>query len=50
MFFDSSYRLEFDLAKEDPTRCGFAVDGGDLVYYVFARSDARATCSSATPS
>src|SRR5579859_3555107 len=36
MFVDSSYRLEFDLAREDPHRCGFAVDGGPLIYYVFA--------------
>ena len=35
MFVDSSYRLEFDLASSDPERCGFAVDGGPLVYYVF---------------
>jgi alpha-glucosidase len=35
MFVDSSYRLEFDLASEDSTRCGFAVDGGPLIYYVF---------------
>jgi alpha-glucosidase len=36
MFVDSSYRLEFDLANQDPERCGFAVDGGPLIYYVFA--------------
>ena len=35
MFVDSGYRLEFDLAAQDPTRCGFGVDGGPLIYYVF---------------
>src|SRR5216683_1339791 len=35
MFVDSTYRLEFDLANQDPQRCGFAVDGGPLIYYVF---------------
>ncbi len=34
MFVDSGYRIEFDLASEDPARCGFAVDGGPLIYYV----------------
>ena len=42
MFGDSSYRLEFDLAREDPARCGFAVDGGPLIYYVFAGPTPRA--------
>jgi alpha-glucosidase len=42
MFVDSSYRLEFDLANEDPARCGFAVDGGPLIYYVFAGPTPRA--------
>jgi alpha-glucosidase len=36
LFVDSSYRLEFDLASEDPTRCSFGVDGGPLIYYVFS--------------
>jgi len=36
MFVDSSYGLEFDLANQDPHRSAFAVDGGPLVYYVFA--------------
>jgi alpha-glucosidase len=36
MFVDSSYRLEFDLANENASRCGFSVDGGPLIYYVFA--------------
>jgi alpha-glucosidase len=35
MFVDSSYRIEFDLALEDPERCGFGIDGGPLIYYVF---------------
>jgi alpha-glucosidase len=35
MFVDSGHRIEFDLAREEPTRCGFGVDGGPLVYYVF---------------
>jgi len=35
MFVDSTYRLEFDLANQDPKRSGFAVDGGPLIYYVF---------------
>src|SRR5262249_31090060 len=42
MFVDSSYRLEFDLASEDPTRCGFGVDGGPLIYYVFSGPTPRA--------
>jgi alpha-glucosidase len=36
MFVDSGYRLEFDLAARDPTRCAFGVDGGPLIYYVFS--------------
>ncbi len=36
LFVDSTYRLEFDLAHGSPERCGFAVDGGPLIYYVFA--------------
>jgi len=42
MFVDSSYGLEFDLARENPDRCGFAIDGGPLVYYVFAGPTPRA--------
>jgi alpha-glucosidase len=42
MFVDSGYRLEFDLVNEDPTRCGFAIDGGPLIYYVFAGPTPRA--------
>ncbi len=42
MFVDSSYRLEFDLACQHPQRCGFAVDGGPLVYYVFSGPTPRA--------
>jgi alpha-glucosidase len=42
MFVDSSYRLEFDLASEATSRCGFAVDGGPLIYYVFSGPTPRA--------
>jgi alpha-glucosidase len=42
LFLDSSYRVEFDLANEDPTRCGFATAGGPLIYYVFAGPSPRA--------
>ena len=42
MFVDSGYRLEFDLGKKDPARCGFAVDGGPLIYYVFSGPTPRA--------
>jgi alpha-glucosidase len=42
MFVDSSYRLEFDLACENPARSGFAVDGGPLIYYVFGGPTPRA--------
>src|SRR5712691_11705108 len=42
MFVDSSYLLEFDLANLDPLRCGFAFDGGPLIYYVFAGPTPRA--------
>jgi alpha-glucosidase len=28
LFVDSSYRIEFDLARERPDRCAFGVDGG----------------------
>ena len=42
MFVDSRCRLEFDLANAHPGRCGFAVDGGPLVYYVFAGPTPRA--------
>ena len=42
MFVDSSYALEFDLAREDPARCGFAIDGGPLRYYVFTGPTPRA--------
>jgi alpha-glucosidase len=41
MFVDSGYRLEFDLARESPERSGFGVDGGPLVYYVFAGPSPR---------
>jgi alpha-glucosidase len=42
MFVDSSYRQEFDLASTDASRCGFATDGGPLVYYVFSGPTPRA--------
>ncbi|HLZ31312.1 MAG TPA: TIM-barrel domain-containing protein [Chloroflexota bacterium] len=42
MFVDSGYGVEFDLAREDPARCGFAVDGGPLRYYVFTGPTPRA--------
>ncbi|MBV9577390.1 MAG: alpha-glucosidase, partial [Chloroflexi bacterium] len=41
LFVDSSYRLEFDLAAQDPERCAFGVDGGPLVYYVFSGPSPR---------
>jgi alpha-glucosidase len=34
-FLDSTTRVEFDLAHEDPRRSWFEADNGDLVYYVF---------------
>jgi alpha-glucosidase len=34
VFFDSTHRVEIDLAKEDPSRVTFSAAGGDLVYYV----------------
>src|SRR3954447_20372123 len=34
VFFDSTHRVEIDLAKEDPERVTFSAAGGDLVYYV----------------
>jgi alpha-glucosidase len=42
LFFDSAYRVEFDLANEAADRCWFGADGGDLVYYVFAGPTPRA--------
>ena len=42
MFVDTGYRLEFDLASANADRCGFAVDGGPLIYYVFAGPTPRA--------
>ncbi len=35
LFLDSTCRVEFDLAHEDPRRSWFGVANGDLVYYVF---------------
>jgi len=34
-FLDSTTRVEFDLAHEDPQRSWFGASNGDLVYYVF---------------
>ncbi len=34
VFFDSTHRVEIDLAKEDSSRVTFSAAGGDLVYYV----------------
>jgi alpha-glucosidase len=42
MFVDSGCRIEFDLAKEDASRCGIALDGGPLIYYVFTGPTPRA--------
>jgi alpha-glucosidase len=35
LFLDSTTRVEFDLAHDDPERAWFGAHGGDLVYYVF---------------
>ncbi|HEX6483795.1 MAG TPA: glycoside hydrolase family 31 protein [Ktedonobacteraceae bacterium] len=35
LFLDSTTRVEFDLAHEDPQRSWFGASNGDLVYYVF---------------
>lgn len=42
MFVDSGGRIEFDLASGDAEQCGFAVDGGPLIYYVFTGPTPRA--------
>jgi alpha-glucosidase len=34
-FLDSTTRVEFDLAHDDPERAWFGAGSGDLVYYVF---------------
>ena len=34
-FLDSTTRVEFDLAHDDPQRAWFGASNGDLVYYVF---------------
>src|ERR1700730_6588080 len=34
-FLDSTTRVEFDLAHDDPQRAWFGAGSGDLVYYVF---------------
>jgi alpha-glucosidase len=34
-FFDSTTRVEFDLAHDDPQRAWFGASNGDLIYYVF---------------
>jgi len=35
LFLDSTTRVEFDLAHDDPHRAWFGAGSGDLVYYVF---------------
>jgi alpha-glucosidase len=35
LFLDSTTRVDFDLARDDPQRAWFGAGGGDLVYYVF---------------
>src|SRR5260370_5925118 len=35
VFLDSTTRVEFDLAHDDPQRAWFGAGSGDLVYYVF---------------
>ena len=35
-FLDSTTRVEFDLAHDEPQRAWFGADNGDLVYYVFS--------------
>ena len=35
LFFDSTHRVEFDLANTHDNRACYAAEGGDLVYYVF---------------
>src|SRR6202165_4287284 len=35
LFLDSTTRVEFDLAHDDPARAWFGAAGGDLIYYVF---------------
>ena len=34
-FLDSTTRVEFDLAHDDPQRAWFGASNGDLIYYVF---------------
>jgi alpha-glucosidase len=34
-FLDSTTRVEFDLAHDDPDRAWFGASNGDLIYYVF---------------
>jgi alpha-glucosidase len=34
-FLDSTTRVEFDLARDDPRRAWFGATNGDLIYYVF---------------
>ncbi len=35
LFFDNSYRVEFDLAYEQQDRAYYGAEGGNVVYYVF---------------
>ncbi|TCJ18292.1 DUF5110 domain-containing protein [Rubrobacter taiwanensis] len=42
LFFDSTHRVEFDLAREDEDLSRFEAAGGSLVYYVFCGPTPRA--------
>ncbi len=39
IFFDNTFRAEFDLGKSDPAQLAYNVEGGDLCYYVIAGPD-----------
>jgi alpha-glucosidase len=41
LLFDSTGRVEIDLAKADPSRVVYEAAGGDLVFYVFAGPSPR---------
>src|SRR6202165_4946119 len=41
LFLDSTTRVEFDLAHDDPQRAWFGAANGDLVYYVFCGPTSR---------
>jgi alpha-glucosidase len=40
-FLDSTTRVEFDLAHDDPQRAWFGAGNGDLIYYVFCGPTSR---------